>query len=268
MADQTDATAQHTAPPPATAAPPSPTHDTPAAPGARRRTPMRRVLLVVAPILVGVAAWLAYAIYREGLQYVSTDNAQLAGQAVQVGSINAGRLETVHVSVGSRVHRGDVLAEVALPSQTGTAQSGQPRLSFLGPGDSRVEVAAPLDGVVIAVSAAVGATLQPGQPIVAIVDPGQLWVTANIDETSIGRVKVGQGVQIHLDALNQDVPGKVQTIIPATASTFSLLPTSSGSGSFTKITQLVPVRIALFLDAASQQSLLGSSAEIKIRVQD
>jgi membrane fusion protein, multidrug efflux system len=170
--------------------------------------------------------------------------------------------------MGSPVHRGDVLASVALPSDTGTAQSGQPKLSFLGLSDSRVDVAAPVDGIVIALPVAIGATVQAGQAIVAIVDPTHLWVNANIDEISVGRVRMGQGVQVHLDALGADVPGSVEAITPATAAVFSLLPTSIGSGNFTKIAQLVPVRIGVFLDPAGQPALLGSSAEVKIRVQD
>jgi multidrug resistance efflux pump len=251
---ETDAPAQ-----PATPAPPTPR---------RRLLNLRLALIVVVPIVVLGAGLFGYSTYREGVLYVSTDNAQLAGQPVQVGSTNAGRVDTLNVSIGSLVHRGDVLAQVALPSDTGLAQNGQPKLSFLGLSDSRVDVAAPVDGIVIAVPAALGATVQAGQAIVSIVDPAHLWVNANIDETNVGRVRVAQAVQVHLDALNADVPGTVEAITPATAATFSLLPTSTGSGNFTKIAQFVPVRIAVFLDPASQSALLGSSAEVKIRVQD
>jgi multidrug resistance efflux pump len=234
----------------------------------RRWLTLRRALIVIVPVVLLVAGLLGYSTYREGVLYVATDNAQLAGQPVQVGSMNAGRVETLNVRVGSHIHRGDVLAEVAPPSQTGQVQSGQPRLSFIGPGDSRVEVTAPIDGVVIAIPVAIGASVQPGQPIVALVDPAHLWVNANIDETSVERIKIGQGVEVHLDALNADLPGRVEAITPATAATFSMLPTSTGSGNFTKIAQLVPVRIGIVLQPAGQQSLLGTSAEVKIRVQD
>ena len=52
--------------------------------------------------------------------------------------------------IGSAVHKGDVLAQVALPSQVGMGQNGQPKMGFLGAGDTRVDVQAPVDGVVIA----------------------------------------------------------------------------------------------------------------------
>jgi membrane fusion protein (multidrug efflux system) len=88
--------------------------------------------------------------------------------------------------------------------------------------------------VLIAVPVALGGTIGQGQTIVSLVDPGQLWVNANFDETAVGRVKVGQIVQVHVDALNADVPGRVKTITPATAATFSLLPTNTSSGTFTR----------------------------------
>jgi multidrug resistance efflux pump len=198
--------------------------------------------------------------------YVSTDNAQLTGQPVQVGAMNAGRVESIAPSVGTTVHKGDVIAQIALPSQVGMGQSGQPKMGFLGTADTRVDVEAPVDGVVIANPAAIGATVAAGQPIVTIVDPTQLWVNANIEETNIGRVRVGQPVIVHIDALNADVPGKVEAVTPATANTFSMLPSSNASGNFTKVIQLVPVRIAVNL--GNQPLLLGANVEVKIRVAD
>jgi len=236
------------------------------APVARRRPALltRRVLLPVAAVVLVVVAVFGFNAYHEGQLYVSTDNAQLTGQPVQVGSMNAGRLEAITPSIGAAVHKGDVIAQVALPSQTGMGQSGQPKLGFLGVGDTRVDVQAPVDGIVIAEPVAIGATVGAGQAIVSIVDPTQLWVNANIEETNIGRVKVGQTVIVHIDALGVDVPGKVDAVTPATAGTFSILPNSNASGNFTKVTQLVPVRISVNL--GNQPLLLGANVEVKIRV--
>jgi multidrug resistance efflux pump len=238
------------------------------APAARRRPRLftRRFLLPLAALVLLVVAWFGYNTLRQGQLYVSTDNAQLTGQPVQVGAMNAGRVESIAPSVGTTVHKGDVIAQIALPSQVGMGQSGQPKMGFLGTADTRVDVEAPVDGVVIANPAAIGATVAAGQPIVTIVDPTQLWVNANIEETNIGRVKVGQPVIVHIDALNADVPGKVEAVTPATANTFSMLPSSNASGNFTKVIQLVPVRIAVNL--GSQPLLLGANVEVKIRVAD
>jgi multidrug resistance efflux pump len=237
----------------------------PSAPSRRRRL-VRRLLLPIGLVVLLVVAFVGFSMYRESQLYVSTDNAQLSGQPIQVGSMNAGRVAALSVKVGDRVNRGDVLAQVALPSQVGIAQNGQPRFDFLGAADTRVDVQSPISGVVIATPVAVGASVQAGQAIVGVLDPTQLWVNANIDETNIERVRVGQAVVAHVDALNANVPGSVEAITPATAATFSMLPSNTSSGNFNKVTQLVPVRIRVLL--AGQPALLGTSVEVKIRVAD
>jgi multidrug resistance efflux pump len=226
----------------------------------------RRVLLPVLAGVVVVGGIFGFNAWRDGQLYVATDNAQLSGQPVQVGAMNAGRVVAVLPNIGSAVHKGDVVAQVALPSQVGIGQNGQPKMGFLGAGDTQVDVQSPLDGVVIAEPVAVGATVAAGQPIVSVVDPSQLWVNANIEETNIGRVHVGQTVTVHVDALAADVPGKVEAVTPATAGVFSILPASNTSGNFTKVTQLVPVRISVNL--GNQPLLLGANVEVKIRVAD
>ena len=224
----------------------------------------RRVLLPILAVVVLVAAIVGFNAWREGQLYVSTDNAQLSGQPVQVGAMNAGRVDTIIPSIGASVHKGDVIAQVALPSQVGMGQNGQPKMGFLGAGDTHVDVQAPVDGIVIAEPAAIGATVAAGQPIVSVVDPSQLYVQANIEETNIAKVHVGQPVTVHVDALGSDVFGKVEAVTPATANVFSMLPSSNASGNFTKVTQLVPVRISVNL--GNQPLLLGANVEVKIRV--
>ncbi len=248
-------------------APPTTVEDT-AAPSARRRPGFlnRRVLLPLGAVILLVVVVLAFNAWRDSVMYVSTDNAQLSGQPVQVGSMNAGKVDAIMPSIGDAVHKGDVVAQVALPSQVGMAQSGQPKLGFLGAGDTHVDVQAPIDGVVIAEPVAVGSNVAAGSPIVSIVDPSQMYVSANIEETNIARVKVGQPVTVHVDALGEDVPGKVEAVTPATAGVFSILPSQNTSGNFTKVTQLVPVRISVNL--GSQPTLLGANVEVKIKVAD
>jgi multidrug resistance efflux pump len=237
-------------------------------PAARQRPAFltRRVLLPVLGVVVVVAAIFGFNTWREGQLYVSTDNAQLSGQPVQVGAMNAGRVSAIMPPIGGAVRKGDVVAQVALPSQVGVAQAGQPKMDFLGVGDTHVDVLAPVDGIVIAEPVPVGSTVQAGQPIVSVVDPSQLWVNANIEETNVGRIRVGQPVTVHVDALGGDIPGKVEVVTPATAGVFSILPSSNASGNFTKVTQLVPVRISVNL--GNQPLLLGANVEVKIRVAD
>jgi multidrug resistance efflux pump len=229
-----------------------------------RRRLLRLVVLPAVLVVLLIAAVVGINVYREGQQYVSTDNAQVSGQPIQVGAANAGRVAAVGVKIGDPVSKGAVLAQVELPSQVGMAQNGQPRFEFLGSADTRVDVQSPIDGVVIATPGAVGSNVVAGQAVVVVVDPSQLWVNANIDETSVSRLRVGQPASVHVDALGSEVPGMVEAITPATAATFSLLPSNSGTGSFNKVVQLVPVRIRVML--GTRPALLGTSVEVKIRV--
>jgi multidrug resistance efflux pump len=215
---------------------------------------------------LAAAGYVGYHYWLNQQLYVSTDNAQVAGPLVQVAALNAGRVENVPVNVGDRVQQDQVVGTLLLPSTISTSQSGTPRLGFVGSENQRVGVKSPISGLVAARSANPGATVAAGQPLVILVDPTQLWVDANIEETQSWRVHVGQPVEVHLDALDATVPGRVEAVTPATASSFSLLPQSNTSGNFTKVTQVVTARIAV--DFGDRTPPLGSSASVRIRVAD
>lgn len=89
-----------------------------------------------------------------------------------------------------------------------------------------------------------GEYVASGQRILMLHDPAEVWVEANIKETQVGSVKLGQPVHVAVDAYpGLDFEGKVTRIGSATTARFALLPTPNPSGNFTKITQRVPVKI-------------------------
>jgi len=89
-----------------------------------------------------------------------------------------------------------------------------------------------------------GEYVASGQRILMLHNPGEVWVEANIKETQVGRLKLGQQVVVSVDAYPNDrFVGKVARIGSATTARFALLPTPNPSGNFTKITQRVPVKI-------------------------
>jgi membrane fusion protein, multidrug efflux system len=94
----------------------------------------------------------------------------------------------------------------------------------------------------------------------------QLWVVANVEETSVSRVRPGQRVSVHVDTLNADLEGTVAAIVQASAQSFSPLPQQNLSGNYTKVTQLQPVKIVF--DRPDPRLALGTSVEVKIRVAD
>lgn len=85
-----------------------------------------------------------------------------------------------------------------------------------------------------------------GSPLAISYDLTKLWVTANIEETKIDDVEIGQDVDIYVDAFpNTTIKGKVEEIGLATAGTFSLLPSNNASGNYTKEVQVIPVKISI-----------------------
>lgn len=234
-------------------------------PVVKRRTVVRRVLIPLLLVLVVGGGAFGFSVYWQGAHYVSTDNAQVSGQPITVGALNAGRVLGVKTTVGATVRQGEIVAEVQIPTIVGTFQDGSPRYAFLDSTAQTVDVQSPVTGIVLAVPAAVGATVAQGQTLVEIIDPAHLWITANVDETDVERVRVGQTAQVHFDALNATLPGKVSEVTPATAGSFSLLPQPNTTANFTKVGQVVPVTISV--DLGDRTGLLGSSASVRIRVQ-
>ena len=128
-------------------------------------------------------------------------------------------------------------------------------------------LASPLDGVVSRAFADVGEYVQVGQRIALLHDPQTIYVEANIRETEIRRIQIGQRVKIEVDAYPEyEFEGEVERIGYAATSAFALLPSPNPSGHFTKVTQRLPIRIGL----SQRDGLLrpGMMVEVFIDVGD
>ncbi|WP_411033534.1 HlyD family secretion protein [Shinella sp. BYT-45] len=128
---------------------------------------------------------------------------------------------------------------------------------------------APYDGVVGNVSVQVGDLVSAGQRLAALVPVKDLYVEANFKETQIAHLVPGSKVHLHVDAYeDDDIVGTVQSIAPASGSVFSLLPAENATGNFTKVTQRVPVRIAIpkaALDAGRLRAGLSVVVDVDSR---
>ena len=107
-------------------------------------------------------------------------------------------------------------------------------------------VQSPIDGLVDKTFVESGEYVSPGQPLLMMHTPDNVWVEANIKETKIHNLHPGQPVEISVDAYpDESFTGHVQVIGQAATSQFALLPNPNPSGNFTKITQRIPVRILI-----------------------
>src|SRR6185503_10449121 len=107
-------------------------------------------------------------------------------------------------------------------------------------------VKAPVRGVVSKKSINVGQVVAAGQPLMALVQVDQVWITANFKETQLKNVRAGQRATVSVDAYGgRKYNGKVDSIAGATGARFSLLPPENATGNFVKVVQRVPVKIVL-----------------------
>lgn len=127
---------------------------------------------------------------------------------------------------------------------------------------SYTKVIAPDDGHVSRRSVEVGAYIQPGQAIMAIV-PRQVWVVANFKETQLTKMHAGQPAEIKVDAYpGQKFQGHVESIQRGAGAKFSLFPPENATGNYVKVVQRVPVKI-IFDAAPDDQLVLGSGMSVE-----
>ncbi|GCF10245.1 HlyD family secretion protein [Dictyobacter arantiisoli] len=216
-----------------------------------RRTVLVTVLIVVA--ILAAAGGLGYYFYNSYLYY-TIDDAQVTGTILPVASPGSGQIDTLAVKLGDKVTANEVIGTVLVTPATG----GKP---------VDVKVSSPIDGTVVQDSVVVGQAVAAGTPLIQVTNLNNLTVTAYVDEGRINDVKVNQEVDVTIDAFSgTSYKGHIQTIVAATAGSFSLLPTNDNtSGNFSKVSQRVPVVITLDSNG-SNNVVPGLSAEATIHL--
>ncbi|AGT31939.1 multidrug effluc protein [Geobacillus genomosp. 3] len=177
-------------------------------------------------LLVG-GGFAAYYYINQTANYIKTDNARIDGQIIPVAAPLSGKLTSWLGTTGKTFAAGDQIGEVS-------------------DGKHTVAITVPHRMTVVQQNAVEGSFVAAGTPIARGFDLNDLWVTANIEETDIEDVKVGQDVDIYVDAYpDRKFSGKVEKLGYATANMFSLLPSSNATGNYTKVTQVIPVTISI-----------------------
>ena len=128
-------------------------------------------------------------------------------------------------------------------------------------------VKSPINGVIDKTFVNVGEYVTPGQRLLLVHNPAGIWVEANVKETVVSKLSVGQSVNIHVDAYPDEAfIGTVANIGSAATSQFALLPTPNPSGNFTKITQRMPIRITI--EKPDPRLRPGMMVEVKIAIEE
>ncbi len=110
-------------------------------------------------------------------------------------------------------------------------------------------VIAPCDGQVSQKTVETGQSLSAGQALMAVTE-NDVWVLANLKETQLERVRVGQRVKLAVDTFpKHPFTGRVDSIEAGSGATYALLPPDNATGNFTKIVQRVPVKLTFDRDS-------------------
>jgi membrane fusion protein (multidrug efflux system) len=136
--------------------------------------------------------------------------------------------------------------------------------------NARNTLPAPVTGYVAKRSVQVGQRVSPGNPLMAIVPLGGVWVDANFKEVQLKHMRIGQPVELTADVYGSSVVyhGKVAGFSAGTGSAFSLLPAQNATGNWIKVVQRLPVRIELDPQELEKHPLrigLSMQADVNIK---
>lgn len=204
------------------------------------------VITVVVLLAIGIAG---FYFWNKTTSYITTDNAKVNGDQITIASPASGQIKSLNVKQGDKLDKGDKVATVTVQGQDGETKD--------------MELKMPQKGTIAKLDGMEGSMVQAGNPIAYAYNLDDLYVTANIDEKDIKDVEVGKDVDVTIDGQKASVKGKVDSIGKATAASFSLMPSSNSDGNYTKVSQVIPVKITLDSEP-SKQVVPGMNAEVKI----
>jgi multidrug resistance efflux pump len=206
---------------------------------------INKPLIIVAAIVIllvglGIGGYFIY----EGNFYYQTDNAKVDTTIYQMTANARGKLLKVYVSQGEEVKAGQVLARV----------------------DNGPNIKSPIDGTVIDVKLQEGDYVTASDVIAVVANTSDIGIRANVEETDILKIHEGQSATVSLDAFGQSFDGYVEEVDPVTSAKLSgAISSFTTSGTYTKITQLLSVKIKL-LEDIDLANIIGTNATVRIRI--
>ena len=202
-------------------------------------------MIIAAAIVIllaglGIAGYFIY----EGSFYYQTDNAKVDTDIYQLTANASGQLVRMNVSQGDEVKAGQVLAQV----------------------ENGPIVRSPVDGTVTDVKMQKEDYASATDVILVAAKTSDMYITANVEETNILKIQMGQSVSVYLDAYGRSFDGYVTDVNTVTsAELIGSAISFTTSGTYTKITQLIPIKIKLS-DNVDLVDIIGTNASVKIRI--
>jgi len=207
-----------------------------------------KIILFLLIILTFTAAgWGGFYFYSEMMYYVITDNARVTARLIDVMPPSPGTLERFTLTEGRRVSEDEIL---------GWVEGGEAMRS-------------PVDGLVLHVNAVQGQAVSPQNRLAVLADINDIHIQANIEETSVGFVQVGQPVIVTVDTFgSRQFSGYVYEVGRITQAELVGNPLFfTTAGTFTRVRHLIPVKINI-TDGIDLGSLVGVNARVRIPLRE
>ena len=137
---------------------------------------------------------------------------------------------------------------------------------------SYTEVRAPGRGVVSKKAVEQGMVVQPGFPLLAVVDLDNVWVKANYKETQLTQIRPGLNAEVELDTYpGRILQGRVESLEAGSGAAFSLFPPENATGNWVKVVQRIPVKVVLDDFSPRESGILlrmGMSTRVTIQLEE
>ncbi len=203
---------------------------------------------------------------RQAQIAVQAAQAQVSTAQAQVDTARAGvKAAEQQLASGEALTAGTVIGDNPAV-QLAAAKVREAYLAY-----ERTVIPAPVDGVVARRTVQLGQRVGPGTPLMWVVPLHKVWVDANLKETQLRDVRIGQKATVIADAYGSKVKfeGRVVGLSAGTGAAFSLLPAQNATGNWIKVVQRLPVRIELDEKQVRQYPLrVGLSTEVSIDIRD
>lgn len=206
----------------------------------------KKLLLPALMLLVLALCGVVYYFVILGSHYFTTDNAKVTAKMYTITPVMSGELLEWYGQEGQKVTKGQILGrQAALPY-----------------------IVSPINGTLIKNNALEKQMVSPSTQLAVVADTDNLYIGVNIEETDIMKIKVGQKATVKIDAFgNKTFQGRVTEIDQTTQTYFSNMTSFSTSGTYTKVTQLIPVKVVI----ENEENLpltFGMNATVKINTKE
>ena len=198
--------------------------------------------LLFAVVIIGCCV--GFYLFDQSRNYFSTDNAKVTAKLYNVMPVTSGKLISWDVENGDLVEQDQVLGrQGVLPYIT-----------------------SPVNGTIVKNDGAVNQVVNAGTPLAVVADTSNLYIGVNVEETDIMKIHLGQVADVKIDAYpGRTFKGQVTEIDPATQTYFTNTTSFSTSGTYTKVTQLIPIKVTIE-NKDNLPLVFGMNATVKIHL--